>query len=105
MAQDAFAPRAHGADEVGRFRSAVMAIRRLDLVPKTPALGPVDYKNVGLVAYVSTTVVAAIVVGAISLLPIRVKSARAFHADPLCVRAKRAAARQAIAAASADHVP
>ena len=72
MAQDAVAPRAHGADEVGQFRSAVMAIRRLDLVPKTPALGPVDYKNVGLVAYVSTTVVAAIVVGVISLLTIRV---------------------------------
>ncbi len=72
MAQDAVAPRAHGADKVGWFRSAVMAIRRLDLVPKTPALGPVDYKNVRLVAYVSATIAAALIVVAISILLIRV---------------------------------
>src|SRR5580700_332900 len=68
MAQDAVAPRAHGADDVGWFRSAVMALRRLDLVPKTPALGPVDYKNVGLVAYVATTVAAAVVVAVLAVL-------------------------------------
>ncbi|HVC41754.1 MAG TPA: sensor histidine kinase [Candidatus Saccharimonadales bacterium] len=72
MAQDAVAPRAHGAEEVGWFRSAVTAIRNLDLVPKTPALGPVDYKNLGLVAYVGTTVAGAVIVAIISVLAIRV---------------------------------
>ena len=72
MAQDAVAPRAHG-DDVGWFRSAVMALRRLDLVPKTPALGPVDYKNVGLVAYVGATVVGAVAVAGVAVLTVRVQ--------------------------------
>jgi len=62
MAQDIVAPRTHGAEKGGWFRSAVLTIRRLDLLPKSPALGPVDY-NVGLVAYVGATVVAAIAEG------------------------------------------
>jgi signal transduction histidine kinase len=71
MAQDAVAPRASGADKVGWFRSALMAIRRWDLVPKAPAFRPVDYRNIGLVAYVGATDAAAIVVGVISLLTIK----------------------------------
>ena len=61
MAQDAVAPRTQGLSNAGRFRGAVMAIRRIcDLLPKTPALGPVDYTPT-LVAYVAATVVVALV--------------------------------------------
>jgi signal transduction histidine kinase len=70
MAQDIVAPRTHGAEKGGWFRSAVLTIRRLDLLPKSPALGPVDY-NVGLVAYVGATVVAAVAIAAISVLRLR----------------------------------
>jgi signal transduction histidine kinase len=73
MVQDAVAPRTHRADDVGWFRGAVTTLRRLDLVPKSPALGPVDYKNVGLVAYVGATVVAAVVVGIVAVLTVRVQ--------------------------------
>src|SRR5580704_16776048 len=91
MAQDAVAPRAHGADDVGWFRSAVMALRRLDLVPKTPALGPVDYKNVGLVAYVAITVAAVLGVFSvrgvsIDLLTLAIAGATIFLMSVFAVR-------------------
>jgi signal transduction histidine kinase len=70
MAQDAVAPRAPGVEKGRLFRSAVGAIRRLDLLPKTPALGPVDY-NPRLVAYVVGTDAAAVIVALIALLTVR----------------------------------
>jgi signal transduction histidine kinase len=72
MAQDAVAPRAPGVDKGRLFRSAVGAIRRLDLLPKTPALGPVDY-NPRLVAYVVGTDVAAVIAALIALLTVRLQ--------------------------------
>src|ERR1700688_2470609 len=71
MAQDAVAPRTRGADNSRWFRSVVMTIRRLDLLPKTPALGPVRY-NVGLVAYVVAMSAATLIVAVISALTVRV---------------------------------
>jgi len=70
MAQDAVAPRAPGVDKGRLFRSAVGAIRRLDLLPKTPALGPVDYSP-RLVAYVVGTDAAAVIVALIAILTVR----------------------------------
>ena len=69
MAQDAVAPRAPGADKGRLFRGAVATIRRLDLLPKTPALGPVDY-NPRLVAYVVGTSAAAVIVAVIAVLTV-----------------------------------
>jgi signal transduction histidine kinase len=71
MAQDAVAPRTHGADKSGRIRRAVMLIQRLDLLPKAQALGPVNY-SVGLVAYVVAMTVAASIVAVITVLTVRV---------------------------------
>jgi signal transduction histidine kinase len=71
MAQDAVAPRAPSVDKGGLFRSCVAAIGRLDLLPKTPALGPVNYTP-RLVAYVIGTDVAAVIVALIALLTVRV---------------------------------
>jgi signal transduction histidine kinase len=70
MAQDAVAPRTHGTEKGRPFRSAVTAIRRLELLPKTPALGPVHY-TVGLVAYVAATVAAALIIGVVAVLLVR----------------------------------
>jgi signal transduction histidine kinase len=81
MAQDAVAPRTQGADKGRLFRNAVIAIRRMDLLPKTPALGPVDY-NAALVAYVSATVAAAVIVGGIAALTIHLP-ADVLPADPV----------------------
>jgi signal transduction histidine kinase len=71
MAQDAVAPRTYGADKSGRFRRAMIVIQRLDLLPKTSALGPVHY-NVGLVAYVVAMAVAALVAAVIAVLMVPV---------------------------------
>jgi signal transduction histidine kinase len=69
MAQDAVSPRAAGDDTLGLFQRAVAAISRVDLLPKTPALGPVDY-NAGLVAYVAAMTAATLGVGIIAVLTV-----------------------------------
>ena len=71
MAQDAVAPRTHGTEKGPPFRSALTVLRRLELVPQAPALGPVPY-TVGLVSYVAATVAAALIVGVAAVLWIRV---------------------------------
>jgi signal transduction histidine kinase len=71
MAQDALAPRTHGTEKSGPFRRAVILIRRLDLLPKTQALGPVNY-SAGLVAYVAAMTITAVGVGVIAVLTVRV---------------------------------
>jgi signal transduction histidine kinase len=65
MAQDAVAPRTQEAEQPRWFRVALTAIRRLDLLPKTQPLGPVDY-NVGLVVYVASMGAAALIVATIA---------------------------------------
>jgi signal transduction histidine kinase len=71
MAQDAVAPRATGADSGRLFRSAMGAIRRLDLLPKPSSLGPVNY-NPRLVAYVVGTEAAAVIAAIIAVLTVHV---------------------------------
>jgi signal transduction histidine kinase len=66
MAQDAAAPPARN-DNAGRwFGQLTGLVRRLDLLPSTPKLGPVAY-NRALVAYVAVTLIAAVAVGAFTL--------------------------------------
>lgn len=67
MAQDAVAPAARHASGAW-FRNLAGLIRRLDLLPSAPALGPVAY-NPALVAYVGTTILSAVVIGALTVRP------------------------------------
>ena len=64
MAQDVVAPRKQAQSGGGSVRLAAWRRRIVDLLPKSPALGPVEYTPM-LVAYVVATVVAALVAAAL----------------------------------------
>ncbi len=66
MAQDIAAPQTRHADHRPKFGAVGRAIRRLDILPSTPALGPVAY-NPALVGYVATVVGAAVLIAAVTL--------------------------------------
>src|ERR1700693_1202532 len=69
--QDDVDPRTQGTEKGRPLRSAVTAIRRLELLPQTPALGPVHY-TAGLVTYVAARAAAAVIVGLAAVLWVRV---------------------------------
>lgn len=64
MAQDSVAPRKQALGVGGRLRAAALGRRVYELLPKSPALGPVVYTPM-LVAYVVATAVAALAVAAL----------------------------------------
>jgi len=67
MAQDAVAPRTRAPGFGQWVRAAALRVRKFELLPKSPALPPVDY-NPGLVAYVAATAVAALALAAIVIV-------------------------------------
>ncbi len=67
MAQDAVAPRTRAPGFGQWVRTAALRVRKFELLPKSPALPPVDY-NPGLIAYVAATAVAAVALAAIVIV-------------------------------------
>ena len=61
MAQDSVAPLRQAQGVGGKLRAAALGRRIFELLPKSPALGPVAYTPI-LVAYVAATAVAALAV-------------------------------------------
>src|ERR1700733_11835809 len=67
MAQDAVAPRTRAPGFGQWVRAAALRVRKFELLPKSPALPPVEY-NPGLIAYVATTAVAAVALAAVVIV-------------------------------------
>jgi signal transduction histidine kinase len=67
MAQDAVAPRARAPGFGQWLRAAALRVRQFELLPKSPALPPVDY-NPGLIAYVAVTAFAALALATIVIV-------------------------------------
>ena len=67
MAQDSVAPRKQAQGAGGTLRIAALGRRIIDLLPKSPALGPVVYTPM-LVAYVVATAMVALVAAALVIV-------------------------------------